>query len=229
MDQGSNLAQLRREIRVKATRASLRETFAEHTSLSLQTIPQCVVRSPSDELEPESTCPRYESRAYRLEVTMDAHVLHIGADDCHRVAVLRSVGYQVDECLSLPQFASALEGEKGVDAVFLTESDGLSHEQAIQLARRRSAPVVLFLRSHDGIPARQADLAVEPLTSPSKWLRDVGALVEWSRGVRAQTRPVPELPRLLEMHKFRHLGRSPRAGADASTLLDFGDWRTLRS
>ena len=68
---------------------------------------------------------------------MDAHVLHIGADDCHRVAVLRSVGYQVDECLSLPQLASALERRKGVDAVFLTESDGYSHEDAISLARQR--------------------------------------------------------------------------------------------
>jgi hypothetical protein len=159
---------------------------------------------------------------------MDAHVLHIGADDCHRVAVLRSVGYQVNECLSLPHFARALEPGKGVDAVFLTESDGFSNGSAIQLARQRSTPVILFLRSNEGDPARQVDLVVEALTPPSKWLRDVNALLEWSRGVRAQSKGAPEPLRLLEMRKARQPGRSFRAEADSSALLDFGDWRTLR-
>jgi hypothetical protein len=158
---------------------------------------------------------------------MDAHVLHIGADDCHRVAVLRSVGYLVDECLSLPQLANALERENGVDAVFLTESDGFAHEQATQLARQRSAPVILFLRSNDGGSARQVDLVVEPLTPPSKWLRDVKALLEWGRGIRAQSVAAPKPPRLLEMRGVLHPGRSLRA--DSSVLLDFGDWRSLRS
>lgn len=159
---------------------------------------------------------------------MDAHVLHIGADDCHRVAVLRSVGYQVDECLSLPHLAKALERGRGVDAVFLTESDGLAHEQAVLLARQRSAPVIFFQRSNDGKSARQFDLVVEPLTSPTKWLRDVGALLEWSRGVRAQSTGAPQPPRLLEMRKARLPGQSLHTRAGASVLLDFADWRTMR-
>jgi hypothetical protein len=160
---------------------------------------------------------------------MDAHVLHIGADDCHRVAVLRSVGYQVDECLSLPQLARALEHGTGVDAVFLTESDGLAHEQAVQLARQRSAPVILFLRSNGDEPPRRVDLVVEPLTSPTKWLHDVRALLEWSRGVRAQSKTTSESLRLLEMPRARRWRRTLDADTDSSALLDFGDWRTLRS
>lgn len=161
---------------------------------------------------------------------MDAQVLHIGADDCHRVAVLRSVGYEVDECLSLPHLARALERRRGIDAVFLTESDGLSHEQAIQLARQCSAPVILFLRSNIEGPVRQVDLAVEPLTSPSSWLRDVSALLEWSRGVRARSKSASESLRLLEMRKVRQIGGGTlRADADSSVLLDFGNRRTQRS
>jgi hypothetical protein len=159
---------------------------------------------------------------------MDAHVLHIGADDCHRVAVLRSVGYQVDECLSLPQLAGALERRRGVDAVFLTESDGYSHEDAISLARQRSAPVILFQRSNSEKSARNCDLVVEPLTSPSKWLQDVSALLEWSRGVRAQSKGVSEPLRLLEMPRVRPWSRTLHIDA-ASSVLNIGDRRTLRS
>lgn len=159
---------------------------------------------------------------------MDAHVLHIGADDCHRVAVLRSVGYLVDECVSLPQLAATLQRGRNVDAVFLTESDSFSNEQAVFLARQCPAPVILFQRSNDENPARQFDLVVEPLTSPSTWLRDVSALLEWSRGVRAKAKMPPEPSRLLEMRRVRQLGRTPQAEPASSVLLDFGDWRTLR-
>lgn len=127
---------------------------------------------------------------------MDAHVLHIGTDDCHRVAVLRSVGYRVDECASLPQMERALERTKGADAVFVTESDGISPEQIISLARARSAaPVILFRRSNRDTSEEAFDLVIEPLTSPARWLREVGVLVEWSRGVRARSSVIADTSR----------------------------------
>jgi len=155
---------------------------------------------------------------------MDAHVLHIGADDCHRVAVLRSVGYRVHECLSPAQIAGFLAHTKRVDAVFLTETEGISPGQAIFLARQRSAPVILFPRANSTDSAKQFDLVVEPLTSPSKWLHDVSALLEWSRGVRARAMRSAEPPRMLEKPRAGRWDRSLRPEADFSPL----DWRSLR-
>lgn len=160
---------------------------------------------------------------------MDAHVLHIGADDCHRVAVLRSVGYQVDECLTLQQLASALEIRKNVDAVFVTATDGFSHEHAVSLARQHAAPVILFQNSNGEDSVRQIDLVVEPLTSPSKWLRDVRSLLEWNRGVRAQSKAPSEPVRVLEMRRVQQWDRRLQANAGPSGLLHFADLRTLRS
>jgi hypothetical protein len=154
---------------------------------------------------------------------MDAHVLHVGADDCHRVAVLRSVGYRVVECLSPAQIASAMAATKRVDAVFVTESEGISHEQAVLLARQRWAPVILFQRANSADSSKQFDMVVEPLTSPSKWLRDVSALLEWSRGVRARAMRNAEPPRVLEMPRVGRWDRSLRAEADS-----LPDWRSMR-
>jgi hypothetical protein len=127
---------------------------------------------------------------------MAAHVLHIGMDDCHRVAVLRSVGYRVEECDSLVQLATALDRTNGADAVFLTESDSIPQEKAVSLARERSAvPVILFRRSTPGEGEQQFDLVIPPLTSPEKWLREVSILLEWSRMVRDQARPITDQAR----------------------------------
>jgi hypothetical protein len=150
-------------------------------------------------------------------------------DDCHRVAVLRSVGYRVDECASLVQLATALERANGADAVFLTESDNISSEKAISLARERStAPVVLFSRSAQGEEEYEFDLVIPPLTSPEKWLREVGSLLEWSQVVRDQARAITKQARTLRretsalrMDSLRERERSVRertrnSGADAS-------------
>ena len=118
---------------------------------------------------------------------MAAHVLHIGMDDCHRVAVLRSAGYRVDECGSLMQMATALERANGADAVFLSASNNIPVEQTIALARERSqAPVILFRRSNQSETEDGLDLVILPLTTPEKWLREVDSLLDWRRTVRAQ-------------------------------------------
>ena len=134
---------------------------------------------------------------------MDAHVLHIGIDDCHRVAVLRSVGYRVEECASLLQLGSALERGNGADAVFLTESDGISQEQAIMVARERSmAPVILFRRTHQETTEEAFDLVVQPLTSPTKWLQDVESLLARSRVMRGLPPVISGQSRLPRIRKM---------------------------
>jgi hypothetical protein len=117
-------------------------------------------------------------------------------DDCHRVAVLRSVGYRVEECSSLLQLATALDRTNGADAVFLTESDSIPPEKAVSLARERSAaPVILFRRTTKGESEQEFDLVIPPLTSPEKWLREVSSLLEWSRMVRDQARVMADQAR----------------------------------
>jgi hypothetical protein len=124
---------------------------------------------------------------------MAAHVLHIGMDDCHRVAVLRSAGYRVEECYSLLQLATALERTQDAGAVILTESDNISSEQTVALARECSAvPVIFFRKSNGGTGEEQFDLVIQPLTAPEKWLQEVGDLLRWGRGVRVNSQTLPD-------------------------------------
>ncbi len=119
-------------------------------------------------------------------------------DECHRVAVLRSVGYRVEECASLLQLAKALDQPNGADAVFLTESDSIPPEKAFLLARERSgAPVIFFRRTTQEDSEQEFDLVIPPLTSPEKWLREVSSLLEWSRMVRDQARVIADQARTL--------------------------------
>ena len=163
---------------------------------------------------------------------MAAHVLHIGMDDCHRVAVLRSVGYRVDECASLLQLATALEGPKGADAVFLTESDSIPPEQAISLAREHSeAPVILFRRSTYGTSDDDFDLVIPPLTAPEKWLQEVRSLLDWSRMGRVQAQAITDQSRTLRKETSmvrrdseRERGRAQRERARNSEARASDPW-----
>jgi len=119
---------------------------------------------------------------------MAAHVLHIGMDDCHRVAVLRSVGYYVDECASLAQLAATLQIRRDPQALFLTDCEGIRPDEVVTLARQlTAAPVIFFPSSNYGASEDVFDLVIPPLTAPEKWLKDVNALLEWSRDVRADS------------------------------------------
>jgi hypothetical protein len=123
---------------------------------------------------------------------MAAHVLHIGMDDCHRVAVLRSAGYKVEEYYSLLQLATALERTQDADAVILTESDNIPPEMAVTLTRECSGlPVIFFRKSNGEAGEEQFDLVIQPLTAPEKWLQEVGDLLQWSGGVRAPAQTFP--------------------------------------
>lgn len=118
---------------------------------------------------------------------MAAHVLHIGMDDCHRVAVLRSAGYAVDEYASMPELAEALGGIPDLDAVLFSESENIAPEVVFALARECSAePVIFFNSSNRRVSTPDFDLVIPPLTPPEKWLKQVSTLIERSRVLRAQ-------------------------------------------
>lgn len=56
--------------------------------------------------------PRSDDRA--------AKVLHFGTDDCHRLLVLRNVGYSLDLCPTVEEFHSVLQKRTDADAVLVT-------------------------------------------------------------------------------------------------------------
>jgi hypothetical protein len=113
---------------------------------------------------------------------MAARVIHFGPDDCHRLMVLRSAGFAVDGCLSLAQFRASLLNGSHVDAVLLSDGEGIAPEDAAVLARScSSAPVVLFSGTDRTYEGATFDLIVHSLTAPEVWLHEVDALIANSR------------------------------------------------
>jgi hypothetical protein len=108
---------------------------------------------------------------------MAARVIHFGPDDCHRLMVLQSAGYVVEDCLSLGQLRASLAGDEAC-AVLLSDGDGVAPEEALALARDcSSAPVVLFCGTNRDYEDAAFDLIVHSLTRPEVWLCEVDALI----------------------------------------------------
>jgi hypothetical protein len=109
---------------------------------------------------------------------MAARVIHSGPDDCHRLMVLRSAGYAVDDCMSLGQLRAFLLAAGESDAILLSDGDGVAPEEAVALARGcSSAPVILFSGTNRAYEDAAFDLVVHTLTPPEVWLREVDALI----------------------------------------------------
>ncbi len=145
---------------------------------------------------------------------MAARVLHIGEDDCHRISILESAGYDVQRCGSLREFQTQLQTGSDGDAIFVTECDGVSPTDAAVLARSRSpAPLILFRTTNRRAPEKRFDLIVDSLEPPEQWLKDVDALIAKSRKLRAQSATLIEESRQLrrESAEVRMQSRQERA------------------
>jgi hypothetical protein len=119
---------------------------------------------------------------------MAARVIHFGVDDCHRLMVLRSAGYSVDNCDSLGQLITKLETDGEADAVVMSDCDGISTEEAASLARTHTkAPVVLFRSTNRSVEESAFDLVVHSLTPPEVWLNEVDALIAQCQMLRVQS------------------------------------------
>ncbi len=116
-----------------------------------------------------------------------ARVIHFGADDCHRLMVLRTAGYSVDDCPSLVQLRESLAKDAATDALLMSDAEGVLPNEAIALARTKlSVPVILFRSTTLAYQETGVDLIVHPLTPPEIWLPEVEALIERSRVIRAR-------------------------------------------
>ena len=129
-----------------------------------------------------------EPTAWNLPVA--AKVIHFGADDCHRLMVLRSAGYFVDDCQSLVQLRNRLAKDDAADALLISDAEGVEPNEAIALARTHpSAPVILFRSTTLAYQEAGVDLIVHTLTPPEVWLPEVDALIERSRGSAPDRKP----------------------------------------
>lgn len=118
-----------------------------------------------------------------------ARVIHFGTDECHRLRVLRSVGYSVDDCASLAQLRAELAAHEETAAVCITEDLAEPPETAASFVRSCTpAPVVLFRRTNRECEEAPFDLVVDTLTPPQKWLSEIQELIAGSQALRAQSR-----------------------------------------
>jgi len=114
---------------------------------------------------------------------MLARLIHFGSDDCHRLMVLRSAGYAVEECESLLQLGKSLSAGDSAEALLFSDGEGISPEAALAVARAASSlPSILFRSSTRTFPDSEFDLIVPSLTPPEVWLNDVDTLIERTRG-----------------------------------------------
>jgi hypothetical protein len=113
---------------------------------------------------------------------MITRVIHFGPDECHRMMVLRSAGYAVEECGSLMQLLAVLASAAGVEAVVMSDTDGIPPRQAAAVVRDHSSlPVILFRNTNRAYEESGFDLVVDCLTPPETWLNDLNMIIERSR------------------------------------------------
>src|SRR5579871_2860155 len=135
-----------------------------------------------------------------LRQAMAAHVLHFGDDDYHRISILESAGYRVEQCKSLIQLTVALKAHDDPEAIFLTESEVHQPEDAATLARESTlAPVILFRTGTVSRSEADFDLIVPTLASPQEWLHDVQTLIDCSRKIRARSQALIQQSARLRM------------------------------
>lgn len=108
---------------------------------------------------------------------MAAKLVYFGVDTCHRLPVLRRAGYLVENCRSA-EHLGALLGSGEIDAVLTTDRDGDVPDQMVELIRAQwTVPVILFRDSNRNCNERRFDLVIAALTSPPRWLGELGALI----------------------------------------------------
>lgn len=130
---------------------------------------------------------------------MAASIIHVGVDDCQRIAVLKVAGFEVNDCRSFDQLHAALLGIPAADAVAIAESRGELIEKAVSLTRVTSSiPLILFESPSPHLfNDSDFDLVVPALTSPAVWLERVQKLIAESRALRARSEGILEVSEML--------------------------------
>lgn len=136
-------------------------------------------------------------------------VLHFGFDNCYRVRVLQSAGYEVTESRSFAKLGFDLKRDTQIDAVIVSEDDPKSAEQAADFVRQhRFAPVIVFRRGQAALDETKFDRVYQTSIPPKIWLTDMATLIKQSRSIQ---------------------GQSARLGQDVGALLEQTSRESARS
>jgi hypothetical protein len=159
---------------------------------------------------------------------MAAKVIHFGPDECHRLMVLRSAGYSVEDCRSLAELRAILDAGAAADALLMSDAEGVDPQEAIAVARsRESLPVVLFRSTNLTYQESGIDLVVHCLTPPEVWLNQMDSLIERSRILRAQSKALVDQSAQLrrESAAVRGWSRSERRRSRVECARNAGYFR----
>lgn len=113
---------------------------------------------------------------------MADQVVHFGWDDCYRVQVLQSAGYEVKVSACLEGLCLELQHNERVVIVVVSEDDRRSAEQAAEVVRRYcTAPLILFWRNQNRLDESKFDRVFASFVQPQVWLDETAALIEQAR------------------------------------------------
>jgi|HubBroStandDraft_5_1064220.scaffolds.fasta_scaffold85200_3 hypothetical protein len=114
---------------------------------------------------------------------MGPRIIHVGLDDCHRIAVLKNAGYEVVGCNTNSLLHAALVGVHEISALLISESDDAeSSDDAISLTCSNStAPLILFQSESRRYDESEFDLVIRRLTAPREWLSEIAMVIEQRR------------------------------------------------
>lgn len=119
---------------------------------------------------------------------MAARFIHFGWDDCYRVQVLRSVGFEVRESQSLDGLRIDLQRDEPVDAVVLSEDEAHQIREAATVVRQNSvAPLILFRRTEGPMDESLFDQVYSSLVPPRQWLMQTARLIARSRSLQQES------------------------------------------
>jgi len=156
---------------------------------------------------------------------MAATLLHFGTDNCQRLLVLRSAGYQVEVCESLPEFRTSLERNADANAVLIASLLSVERRRVVTLTRENSNAGLVLFGSYSG--EREFDLVIPPLTDPEDWLQQIADLIQRTRVLNASAIAIREKSALLrkdaEIARLKSVierERSAAARARAKRVID---------
>ncbi len=162
---------------------------------------------------------------------MAARIIHFGADNCHRLWVLKSAGYSIDDCQSVVQLRTVLQSGIDPDAVAITESERFAPEEAVEVTRSHSsAPLILFRETHNDFMESVFDLVVPVLEPPEAWLTNIATLIAKSQAVRARSEALVRQSMLLrqETAVVRRRARAERERSAQGRPGPPDPWRSVR-
>lgn len=162
---------------------------------------------------------------------MAARIIHFGADNCHRLWVLKSAGYFVDDCQSVMQLRTVLQSGMDPDAVAFTEAERFAPQEALEVTRSHSsAPLILFRETQNDFVEWAFDLVVPVLEPPEAWLNSVAALIAKSQAIRARSETVVKQSMALreETAAVHRQSRAERQRSAQGCLAPPDPWLSLR-